>query len=231
MPILAYDDVMLREPRLLVPRIVPIGMVAVDVSHPFGKYLKSCYVSPRYDAAKRKREVLTQVTSLTFRGTQSAYDESEDTRSTGDTIIARVILTSNNGDYGAFEYGFYQSSSVNSQLGLGLWGASNTIYGVNRSNSANVSEGLISISFPYDAILAISGVAGSYASCYENGNLVSSSLAPFGTRAADTRSRLTAFSGGSTGKAVMWIMHFSCAFDANQMRALSLTPFECLKPL
>jgi hypothetical protein len=41
MAILAYDDVMLREPRLLVPNSKPLGPVRIDFTHPLARGLMS----------------------------------------------------------------------------------------------------------------------------------------------------------------------------------------------
>ena len=37
MTVLAYDEIWVREPRLMVPQQFPVGRVVVDRSHPIGK--------------------------------------------------------------------------------------------------------------------------------------------------------------------------------------------------
>jgi len=45
---LAYDDVWVREPRLMVPRKVPIGNVKIDWNNPLTKELKHCVLFNKY---------------------------------------------------------------------------------------------------------------------------------------------------------------------------------------
>ena len=57
MSVLAVDEVWLREPRLLVPGMQPVGLVKIDWSNPITKDLYSFYLSTPYgvfDVAKNK---------------------------------------------------------------------------------------------------------------------------------------------------------------------------------
>ena len=48
MGILVYDELWVREPRLMVPRMVPVGDVKINWSHPLAKNLKHCVVWNKY---------------------------------------------------------------------------------------------------------------------------------------------------------------------------------------
>ena len=145
------------------------------------------------------------------------------------TIIAHHKYTSNNADWSSLQWGFYVSGVDNVSVGIGLSGAADQIYAVNRKNSS-VAVTLESITFPYEAVWAQFGSHGSTSTIYKNG-LPFTTVAHDGAAfATDTRRSFDKATSTATGKEYAFAYKFDRILSPTLIKELSIDPWQIFAP-
>lgn len=163
----------------------------------------------------------------TSRGDSGYYNQAEDTSDL--TIIAGVYLTSNNGDYGAFEYGYYVSAGDNSNRGFGLSGAGNNIYIANRRDSGAITD-VKAVSLPYIGVFGYSGSGGQTCTWYENGAAGGTVAWSGAAWAADGRKTAKLAVSSSTGKGAFFQFQWNRVLSADEHKSIAANPWQVFAP-
>jgi hypothetical protein len=161
------------------------------------------------------------------------------------TIIAHHKYTSDNADYAGVVWGFYASSSDNSQIGVGLGNlgagtAAGDLYGVNRANGPSQTTLNIDPPLPYEGIFCSRATLGSgsnaaflYASTLFGGTAVTSlSIAQSGSAAfaVDTRRSFSVMTPTSTGKESTFAFKWHRLLSDSEVSAVMSNPWQLFAP-
>lgn len=214
----------------------PQGAVSIDWGNPITQGLDYAVVN---SVEWVSRSVLGSTVGVSARGrTQrlvAPYKTSADVPDC--TIVANHRYTSNNGDYAGVVWGFYISSVVNSQNGIGygeLSSGGGDVYGVNRANGGGTTWLYNNVATPYDVVLATRGViSGGVASdVFLNGVKSGTTISQSGSNAfaVDSRRQFEVFLPTSTGKESAFAYKFGRLLSDAEIVSLSANPWQLFRP-
>ena len=208
--------------------------VGVDFSNPLTKDI-DYFLYGGIDATKVGPSGLVRVGVCRYGVTQrggTPYKVSADKADY--TLISHHKYTSENGDWSGNTWGYFTTDADCQDVGIALGSfPAISVYAVNRCNFNGTTIVDVSITFPYEAILAITGTIGSTtaANVYKNGVLYKT-VPKAGSGAFSVDSRKGFFTGAttSTGKEFAWSIKFHRILSAEEIRKITDNPWQLLIP-